>query len=100
MAGFLEKPAILFAINMLSNIATKLYQYRHQTLFFYAQLKANPMSSAPPPPPRALPAASTVMAATTTATVIAVGAATTTTAAGVATVTVDGGGHIQLTTIN
>jgi hypothetical protein len=71
-------------------------KYRHQTLFFgdwggrqrlYAQLKANPMSSAPPPPPTALPEALTVMAVTMTATVIAAGAATTTTAAAVVIVT-------------
>jgi hypothetical protein len=105
MAGFLEKPAILSAmffdlgINTLSKIATSVKYRHHNPLFWrwggrqrlYAQLKANPMSSAPPPPPTALPAASMVIAATTTATVIAAGAA-------VATVTVVDTYNIQEST--
>ena len=92
MAGFLEKPAILFTmffnlgITTLSNIATKL-SFRcgaadRGLWSVSAAQRSYPMSSAPPPPPTALPVAATVMAVTMTATVTAAGAATTTTAVG------------------
>ena len=97
MAGFLEKPAILFAmffnlgINILSNITIKLSFLvwgSRQTEVCVAQHKeAYPMSSTPPPPPTALPVAEMVMAAMTTATVTVAGAATTTTAMGASTAT-------------
>jgi len=92
MAGFLEKPAILFAmffnlgINILSNITVKLSFLvwgSRQTEVCVAQHKeAYPMSSTPPPPPTALPVAETVMAAMMTATVTVAGVATTTTEVG------------------
>jgi hypothetical protein len=102
MAGFLEKPAILSAMFSTSELIRyqisppNSIKYHHKTLFFgdwggrqrlYAQLIANPTSSAPPLPPTELPAALTVMAVTMTATVIAAGAATRTTAAAVVIVT-------------
>jgi len=99
MAGYLDKPAILFAmffdlgINTLSNIATNslfgVGAAARGSIYDVAKHKANLMSSAPPPPPTALyvPIAATVMAATMPATVTAAGAATTTTVVGVSTAT-------------
>jgi hypothetical protein len=95
MAGFLEKPAILFAkffdlgFTTLSNIATKLsfLEWRPPEVCVAQHKEAYPMSSAPLPPPTALPVAATVMAATTTATVTAAWVVTTTTAVGASTAT-------------